>query len=90
VRALTQEELLAEAAETELANTASLARLIAVEEEARRGAARPPAPLLGAACASASCPAEQGLVPVLPAGLSVCHAGGTALACIGSPAFVCG
>lgn len=35
VRALTQEELLAEAAETELLNTASLARLIAVEEEAR-------------------------------------------------------
>ena len=35
VRALTQEELLAEAAETELINTASLARLIAVEEEAR-------------------------------------------------------
>ena len=35
MRALTQEELLAEAAETELLNTASLARLIAVEEEAR-------------------------------------------------------
>ena len=35
MRALTQEELLAEAAETELRNTASLARLIAVEEEAR-------------------------------------------------------
>ena len=35
VRALTQEELLAEAAETELLNTSSLARLIAVEEEAR-------------------------------------------------------
>lgn len=33
VHALTQEELLVEAAETELVNTASLARLIAVEEE---------------------------------------------------------
>ena len=33
MHALTQEELLVEAAETELVNTASLARLIAVEEE---------------------------------------------------------
>jgi len=41
VRALTQEELLAEAAETELVNTASLARLIAVEEEARCGRCLP-------------------------------------------------
>ncbi|KAK9842518.1 hypothetical protein WJX81_004063 [Elliptochloris bilobata] len=39
VRALTQEELLAEAAETELVNTASLARLIAVEEEVKARAA---------------------------------------------------
>ena len=37
-RALTQEEMLAEAAETELENTASLARLLAMEEEIKKRA----------------------------------------------------
>lgn len=37
-RALTQDEMLAEAAETELENTASLARLLAMEEEIKKRA----------------------------------------------------